>query len=159
MLWGIRHQYPPLFQLTRLVQAGAVDAATAADWAVNDRYAPEVVAALRTYWESLGATTVKQTHANSALTSAITATKRQFLREKIDATAARQILEDLGVTASEAQAVVNYWGVELAVTEKLLTPAQIKKAYGENLKTRDEAMAELVAAHFSAADADTFLRL
>lgn len=59
MLWGIRYAYPPLFQITRLVTAGTITPATAVDWAQKDRYAPEVVNALRQAWESGGATTAK----------------------------------------------------------------------------------------------------
>jgi hypothetical protein len=59
MLWGIRYAYPPLFQITRLVTAGTITVADAVDWAEKDRYAPEVIAALRTAWESGGATTAK----------------------------------------------------------------------------------------------------
>lgn len=52
MLWDARFLYPPLFQLTRLVQAHAITADTAVAWATKDRYAPEVVAALSTYWHT-----------------------------------------------------------------------------------------------------------
>lgn len=50
MLWESRFLYPPLFQLTRLVQAGAISAEVAAEWATKDRYPPEVVDALKSYW-------------------------------------------------------------------------------------------------------------
>lgn len=50
MLWESRFLYPPLFQISRLVSAGAIDAATAAEWATKDRYPPEVVNALKAYW-------------------------------------------------------------------------------------------------------------
>lgn len=50
MLWGIRFAYPPLFQINRLVQAGAITAADAILWAKNDRMAPEVLTALGKYW-------------------------------------------------------------------------------------------------------------
>jgi hypothetical protein len=50
MLYGIRHAYPPLFQINRLVQAHAITPAVAVEWAIKDRYAPEVVTALQAYW-------------------------------------------------------------------------------------------------------------
>ena len=50
MLWESRYLYPPLFQITRLVQAGAITADTAAEWARKDRYPPEVVEPLHAYW-------------------------------------------------------------------------------------------------------------
>jgi hypothetical protein len=54
-----RYNYPSLFQLNTLVKGGAIDAATAADWATKDGYAPEVVTALTTYWKSIETTTAK----------------------------------------------------------------------------------------------------
>ena len=51
MLWDIRYLYPSLFQLTRLVSSGAIDVATASDWATKARYAPEVVKALVQAWQ------------------------------------------------------------------------------------------------------------
>ena len=50
MLWGIRFNYPSLFQLNRLATAKVIDVATAADWAHKSLYAPEVIDALRAYW-------------------------------------------------------------------------------------------------------------
>lgn len=54
LLWEIRFNYPPLFQLSRLVEGGVVDAATAATWAEYNLYAPEVVAALKAFWGGAG---------------------------------------------------------------------------------------------------------
>lgn len=51
LLWNIRFNYPPLFQLNRLVQAGAIDADTAALWASYNLEAPEVIDALTVYWK------------------------------------------------------------------------------------------------------------
>jgi len=59
MLWDSRYLYPPLFQLTRLVSAGTITPALAAEWATKDRYATEVVSALLKAWESGGAATSK----------------------------------------------------------------------------------------------------
>lgn len=50
MLWGIRFNYPSLFQLNRLATGGIIDVETAADWAHKSLYAPEVIDALRAYW-------------------------------------------------------------------------------------------------------------
>lgn len=61
-----RYNYPSLFQLNTLVKGGAIDAATAADWATKDGYAPEVITALTTYWKSIetkGPTVKKLTNA------------------------------------------------------------------------------------------------
>jgi hypothetical protein len=50
LLWEIRFNYPSLFQLNRLVDAGTVTPDVAAAWAVKNLYAPEVVDALRAAW-------------------------------------------------------------------------------------------------------------
>jgi hypothetical protein len=50
LLWEIRFNYPSLFQLNRLVDAGTVTPAIAAEWAEKNLYAPEVVDALRAAW-------------------------------------------------------------------------------------------------------------
>lgn len=159
MLWGIRHQYPPLFQLSRLVQSGAIAPATAADWATKDRYAPEVVAALLKGWQAAGTATTAATRAKSAQTQAIAALKKTFMHGNQTPDTAKALLEQLGLDAGEADQIVTYWQAELTFAERLLSPAQIKKSFGENLKTRDEAVAELVAQHFSVADANTYLQL
>lgn len=159
MLWGIRYQYPPLFQLSRLVQSGAIDPATAADWAEKDRYAPEVIVALRKGWEASSSTSTTASHVKSAQTQAISALKKSFLRGEQTPDTAKALLEQVGLQASEADQVVTYWQAELTFVGKLLTPANIKKAYAENLKTHDEAVAELVAQHYSVGDANLFLQL
>src|SRR5258707_14247676 len=61
MLWESRFLYPSLFQLTRLVTSGTIDAATGASWAHKARYAPEVVTALRTSWGG-GTTATRDPH-------------------------------------------------------------------------------------------------
>jgi hypothetical protein len=50
MLWDIRFNYPPLFQLNRLVEAGAITGDTAALWASYNLEAPDVIEALKKYW-------------------------------------------------------------------------------------------------------------
>jgi len=60
LLWGIRFNYPSLFQLNRLVDAGTVDPATAATWAKYNLYAPEVVQALEAAWGQSGTAGGKQ---------------------------------------------------------------------------------------------------
>lgn len=60
MLWDIRYNYPPLFQLNRLVDAGAITPDVAAKWAAYNLEAPEVVDALLAYWRKGGASGGKE---------------------------------------------------------------------------------------------------
>jgi hypothetical protein len=54
LLWDVRFNYPPIFQLTRLVQSDAITAGQAKTWADYQLYAPEVTEALHAYWLTLG---------------------------------------------------------------------------------------------------------
>lgn len=93
---ALRYNYPSLFQLNTLVKGGAIDAATASDWATKDGYAPEVITALTTYWKSIeSATPAKKKLTNATIRSAW---KKGNLTEP-------QALADLeanGLTASDA---------------------------------------------------------
>lgn len=158
-LWAIRHAYPSLFQLSKLATAHALPEDRVRTILKYERYEQQDIDALVDYWYRGSTTAAADTRPKLAQSQAIAALKKQFLREKVDGTQALDGLASLGVPDAAARAIVNYWGLELSFTDKLLTPAQIKKAYGENLKTRDEAIAELLAQHYSLDDAQTFLQL
>ena len=164
MLWESRFLYPPLFQLTRLVQGGVIDAATAADWATKDRYPPEVVDALRGYWESPTASKA-DTHLAKAQTQLWTTTHRSFLDGESDDQTASGALAAAGVTSQTIPAVISLWTHERDLIRKQLTPAQVKKAYVKAVVneqtgqpwTRDDALSGLLERGYSHADANTFL--
>jgi hypothetical protein len=167
MLWEIRFNYPPLFQLGRLVTVGAIDPATAALWAKYQLYGPDVVDALTLYWESVypgpvGGTTGKpkaQPRVKSAQTTAITEIRSAFLIGQADETAARGWLGRIGVEQDEIDGMLPIWQVMLEVPQKGLSAAQIKKAY-QNLPSqwpRDRAISELDLLGYTADDAATIL--
>jgi hypothetical protein len=159
ILWHNRFAYPPLFQLGRLATAGAITEARVREILTFERYEPQDIDALVKFWYGAGKTATTATRAKSAQTQAITALKKSFMNGSQTPETAKALLEALGVDDTEAGHVLAYWQEELTLVEKRLTPAQIKKAYSENLKTRDDAIAELVAQHFSVADANTFLTI
>lgn len=111
LLWKIRYLYPPLFQLSRLVQSGEVDAATAADWATKSRYAPEVVAALRKAWERPTAASA-DSHIGKAQTQLWTQLHKAYLARKVDETSALPYLELVGVDEDARPTVLELWGKE-----------------------------------------------
>jgi hypothetical protein len=166
MLWAIRYTYPPLFQINRLVQGGAIDAATATEWARKDRLAPEVVAALETYWQG-GGTATTDTHVTKAQTQLWGRTHTSYLAGEISETDARAALAVAGVTAAALDDVLAVWNHERELERKQLTPAQVKKAYAKGVTnqatgatwTRDDALAALIGRGYSTADANTFLDL
>jgi hypothetical protein len=100
LLWGIRYQYPTLFQLGRLVQSGAINPATAAQWAEWNLYGPEVVTALTAYWQGIYA----PGGATGAQLKRLTETELRAEYEGGFLTAAElsAALEKLGYTAAQA---------------------------------------------------------
>jgi hypothetical protein len=156
MLWAIRYAYPPLFQISRLVQAKAIDAATAVDWAHKDRYAPEVVAALQAYWEQ-GAAGTADTHVAKAQTQLWTALHRSYVADESDEAVATDNLAAIGVPAAEQTQIIALWDREKALVRRTLSAAQIKKAYRDQLFTQDAATQRLVQLGYSLADAQTYL--
>jgi hypothetical protein len=155
------YAYPSLFQLNRLVAAGAIDADTARDWAVKDRYAPEVVTTLHTYWQGLTGTTTTGASARvkAAQTTAITEVRNAFLIGQADETTARGWLAQIGVEQADIDGMLPVWSVMLAIPQKGLTAPQIKKAY-QNLPAqwpRQRALDELQLLGLTPDDAATIL--
>jgi len=166
LLWESRYLYPPLFQITRLVQGGVIDADTGARWARFDRYPPEVVDALHAYW-SHPATGKPDTHTAKAQVQLWGTTHRSYLAGESDDQTATAALGAAGVTASVVPQVLALWTHERELIRKQLTAAQVKKAYAKVevnpatgvAWTRDEALAELVQRGYSHDDATSFLDL
>jgi hypothetical protein len=167
MLWEIRYNYPPLFQLGRLVGVGAISPDTAAEWAKFQLYGPDVVDALKLYWQSIypgavGGTTGAPKAGplvRSARTQAITEIRSAFLIGQADETQARGWLAEIGIDPDEIDGLIPIWRVMLAVPQRGLTPTQIKKAY-KNLPAqwpRDRALSELDLLGYTADDAATIL--
>jgi hypothetical protein len=164
MLWGIRFYYPPLFQLSRLVQAKAITTDIAADWAEKNRTAPEVITALRKYWDSLGGTAADpyETKARNQLWTTL---HTSYLNAETGLTEAKANLEVLGISEPSISAIIGTWTVERELIRKQLTAAQVKKAFLRAVRnpatgsawTRDDALAELLSRGWSAQDANTFL--
>jgi Arc/MetJ family transcription regulator len=164
MLWGSRFLYPPLFQLTRLVQGGAIDADTAARWARFDRYPPEVVTAMHDYWTQPTAPKA-DTHLGKAQTQLWTTVHRSYVADETSDADAAKTLTTLGVPGATQTEVLKLWKAERALIRKQLTPAQIKKAFVKLVKnpatgqpwTRDDALTALVARGYTLADATTYI--
>jgi hypothetical protein len=164
MLWESRFLYPPLFQLTRLVQGGAIDADTAAEWARKDRYPPEVVTALHSYWTQTG-TSGADPHVARAETQLWSALHRSFVARETNVTQARANMTTLGIPRDDQTTILNLWQAERDLIRRQLTPAQIKKAYRKASQnaatgapwTRDEAVAALVSEGYSVQTANDYL--
>lgn len=166
LLWDVRFNYPPLFQLNRLVQAGAIDADKAALWASYNLEAPDVIDALRRYWNTLDKGTADP-HIARAQTQLWGTTHRSFIAGEIHADAATPALAAAGVAAGAIDDVLTLWREERALIRRQLTPAQIKKAYAKSAIneatgaawTRDEALAALIERGYSTLDAGNYLEI
>jgi hypothetical protein len=116
-----RYGYPSLFQLNALVKANAITASVAADWANKDGLAPEVVAALTTFWEG------EQAQAGGATgTKPKTFTYSQIhqaWRHSVftDAQALSE-LESIGYPTARAQTLLATWKATVAAGTATQTP-------------------------------------
>lgn len=151
--------YPALFQLNRLVTAGAIDAATARDWAMRDRYHPDVVTTLHTYWLTLEGATATDSRVKSAETSVVTQIRNAFVQNRTDEAAARGWLGELDIAAAAQDDLIRVWNIQKQVPGAGLTRAQVKKAF-QNLPTewpRDRALGELEIMGMEPEEAQTYL--
>jgi hypothetical protein len=121
-LWfANRYSYPSLFQLNALVKGNAITADTAKDWAQKDGLAPEVVAALYTFWQgeqatAAGGTTTKpKTFTYSQI--------HQAWRHSVftDAQALTE-LESIGYPTARAQTLLATWKATVAAGTATQTP-------------------------------------
>lgn len=167
LLWATRFSYPSLFQLNRLVAAQAITGDTAASWAAKNLEAPEVVTALKSYWDSLSPGTVSDPHIAKADSQTWTTLHRAYVGGVVNPAKLAEGFNLLGVPQAAQQAITARWDYEASLERKRLTPAQIKKALAEGVIndatgvawTRDEALAYLIELGYSAGDADTFLNI
>src|SRR5262249_15136527 len=152
--------------ITRLVQAGAITTDTAAEWAKNDRYPPEVIAPLRQYWDSLGGVTTDP-HLTKAQVQLWTATHRAYLTGELTDADATTALTQAGVPSASVVPILQLWQEEANITRKRLTAAQVKRAYHKSdinpvtglAWTRDEAITRLVELGYPVSEANAYLNI
>lgn len=80
-----------------------------------------------------------------------------YVAFKIDDTAASSELAEVNVTGEAATLLVALWGKQRRDAIRLLTPAQLKKAFKKGLLDRAQALEALTDEHFTPADAATYL--
>lgn len=80
-----------------------------------------------------------------------------FVGHKISAADARDALDAAGVPTAARDRLLTEWEGEREVNVRVLTPAQIKKAYAKALIPREVALDELTNAGYSDDDATLFL--
>lgn len=157
MLWGDRYAYPPLFQLGRLAQAGALPETRVRTILKYERYEPQDIDALADFWYRGSTGTTTDTHLSKAETQLWTAAHRSYIAQRTDDAQARVALEAAGVAPAAVDSVLTKWREERALVFAELTPTQIKKATDPPYASQADRQAALVARGYTVQDAQAFL--
>ena len=161
-----RYSLPSAFVTRQLLKDGAIDAARAETIFVHSGWPPDLAQLVAQAYAPTGGSSADP-HVTKASNSLWTTTHKSYVGEMIDQPTATTALTTLGVAASAQPAVFNLWNEERSLTRKQLTPAQIKKAYGEGATnpatgqpwTQQEALDALTARGYDLADATVLLEL
>lgn len=95
----------------------------------------------------------------TAIEQSITATKSHYIAHKVDAGAASAKLDQLGVPAPQRDALIKDWTISRDSNVKLLTAAEIKKAWKDEIFSDIEAVARLQQLGYTQPDANVYLAL
>lgn len=121
MLYDIRWNYPSLFQLSRLVQSGAITPELAGTWAGYNLEAPEVVDALKIYWQSIypgppGSSSSSSTPAEvkSQRTKLLTVIHNNYVGGAASVANVEAALQPLGYPQSTIDGMIETWDQERA---------------------------------------------
>jgi hypothetical protein len=167
LIYAGRTTFPSLFQVNRLVTAGAISPDTAATWTRKSGVDEEAVTVLHGYWQTLGGGTTTAGEVGKAQSQLWTTTHTAYKNAEIDWTEAAKNLTALGVDAADQNTIHSLWDLERETFRKQLTPTQVKKAWSGAVTnpatgvawTLDDALAALIARGYSPNDAHTFLSL
>lgn len=85
--------------------------------------------------------------------SAITAVRAKYLSRHIDKGEASGLLDGLGVVSAHRDQLLKVWALELSSMTRLLTPAEIIRAYKKGMFDGKEAEKRLIGLGFSQTDA------
>ena len=167
LIYASRDTYPSLFQLNRLVTAGAISPATAHEWSLKSGLNKDAADTLLTYWQGLGGGTTTGGDVAKAQTHLWTTTHTAYKNGEVDQAEVNKNLGLLGVSTADQNSIINLWNAERDTYRKQLTPTQIKKAWKGAVVnpatgvawTKDDALAALIGRGYSPNDANTFLEL
>lgn len=164
LAYANRYTVPSYFVLRALLQAGSITEMEGEQYFLDLGWPPELAkAAAATY--ATATTTAVDPNLKKAHTTAWTKTQASYLAAEITETDAAPVFDLLGIDTATRAEIVKTWDTIRALTRKQLTPAQVKKAWSEQVKnpatgqpwTQAEAQAALVDRGYSTADATTFL--
>jgi len=151
LLYAIRHNYPPLFQVERLLGSGTISDADATEWLTYDRYPPDVVAALVKGGHKAKVATVKELTRADVLTF--------YQARYIDAATARTDLTNLGYTAPEVDLLLEHADAQRVLRYLNSVVNKVESQYVGWKTTRQLAESELGAAGIGGSARDELLAL
>lgn len=91
--------------------------------------------------------------------SAITAVRAKYLSRHIDKSEASGLLDGLGVVAAHRDQLLKVWELERSSMTRLLTHAEIIKAYKKGIFDAKETISRLIGLGFSEADATLLVEI
>lgn len=160
-----RFNYPSAFTLRSLAQSGDLgDTAAVEQILLEIGWKPSFAHQVAVAWTTGSGT---DSHESKAQNQLWTTTHRSYIAREIGDSTATTALEAAGVGAATVPAVLQLWQAERDLVRKQLSPAQIAKAYNEQVVnpatgvpwTKADALAELADRGYDANDAQTLLEL
>lgn len=161
-----RESYPSAFVTRGLLTAGAITIERGKELFSGLGWPQDVADSAA---ETFGVTTTAKTdgHVTKAQTQLWTTLHRSYLAGESSEQEIAAGLPQAGVDTASVADVLAVWDAERSFVRKQLSPAQVKKAYGEKVTnpetgvawTKDDALAALIGRGYSPADAQTFLEL
>ena len=163
---AMKYTYPSAFVVRALLTDGALSEAEGEQIFLNEGWEPSLAKTVATHYAT-GTGTATDPHVGKAQTQLWTALHRSYLAGDTTDAEAGPVLTKLGVAAGSQPEVLSLWAEEKSLALKKLTPAQVKKAYGDGAInpatgaawTQPEALAYLIELHYSPADAAAFLAI
>jgi len=150
-----RYNYPSAFTLRTLAHAGDLgDQAAVEQILLEIGWPPHMAKRVAAAWMAEATVDPEVAKAKTHLRTAIHSAYVDSDADDAEATAA---LELVGVDATAIADVLELWQAERAIRRSHLTPAQLKKAVADGLKTTEQAHARLLELGYSTDDADVLL--
>jgi hypothetical protein len=156
ILYAQRYTYPSAFVLRALAGDGTFNRAQTETILLESGWKPEYAQLAAQRWTTTSTGTT-QKWADRARTRLFTATHDDYLDGNASEPDARTLMDGIGVSAGEQDAIIALWNLERQRTRKDLTQSQILKLYKRSIWTRDQALAALLDLGMRDTDAGALL--
>ena len=163
---AMKYTYPSAFVVRALLKDGALTAAEAENIFLYEGWEPSIAQKVAQSYAPSG-TAAADPHVNKAQTTAWTKAQASYIAAEATAADVQPIFTALAIPPPAQTQIVNLWNEIRALTRKQLSPAQIKKAWAEQVInpatgqpwTDAEAIQALLDRGYSENDARTLLEL